>query len=268
VDKLKGRIASLKFLEAPENGSFRSLLSLGSSIVTFRSAQYPQAAEIAAAAYLSKLLTVLPGARSKPDLVILNDAHRLFRANPRPQHVNRLLSELLDASITVVLVSDQNHALSQTLRDAFPSKILSSDAWNEGVEGRWKGKNTREPILPNALVMADGHFGHQRTFIPRSFEVKASEPRKGPGVIERMPADDKLTALILEDVKRYSASTRGSLIDFLSGDYGADGVKHELDRLEAQGHIKLESKPVRSGDPMVVYTLTASGQRLLEMLSN
>jgi hypothetical protein len=267
IDKLKGRIGALKFLESAENGSFRSLLSLGSSIVSFRSAQYPQAMEVAAAAFVAKLLTMLPSARSKPDLVIMNDVHRLFRANPRPQHVNRLLGELLDASITVVLVSDQSHALSQALQDGFPSKILSSDAWNEGAEGRWKG-NSREPILPNACVIADGHFGHQRTFIPRLFEVKTSEPRKGPGVVEQMPADDKLTALILDDVRQFDASTRASLIEFLSGDYGAESVKHELDRLESQGHIKLESKPVRSGDPMLVYTLTASGQRLLEMLHN
>ena len=267
VDKLKGRIASLKYLEAPENGSFRSLLSLGSSIVTFSGAQYPQAAEIAAVAYLAKLLAVLPEAKSKPDLVILNDAHRLFRGNPRPQHANRLLSELLDASVTVVSVTDQYDALSEALRDAFPTKLLASDVWNEGVENRWKG-STREPILPNAFVFADGHFGHQRTFIPRSFEAKVSEPRKGPGVIADQPPDDKLTALILDDIKRYAASTRNSLIDFLSGEYGAESVKHELDRLEAQGHIKLESKPVRSGDPMVVYTITPSGDRLLEALSN
>jgi len=47
-----------------------------------------------------------------------------------------------------------------------------------------------------------------------------------------------------------------------------EAVKHELDRLETQGHIKLESKPVRSGDPMTVYTLTPSGERLLEAMHN
>ena len=71
--------------------------------------------------------------------------------------------------------------------------------------------------------MADGHFGHQRTFIARIFEPKRAELRKGPPVVEssRTP-DDGLTLIVLDDVKRYGASTRASLIDFLSGEYGAD----------------------------------------------
>jgi len=166
-----------------------------------------------------------------------------------------------------VLVSDRVNMLSGTAREEFPSKILSSDAWNEGVESRWK-TNVREPVLPNAFVIADAHFGHQRTFIPRLFESRTSEPRKGPGVIHLTPPDDRLTAFILGDIKQYAAATRSSLIEFLSGDYGVEAVKHELDRLETQGHIKLESKPVRSGDPMTVYTLTPSGERLLEAMHN
>ena len=268
VDKLKGRIGALKFLESTENGSFRSLLALGSSIISFKSAKYPQAAEVAVSIFVAKILAVLPGAKTGPHLVIVNDAHRLFRANPRPQHVSRLLTELLEASITLVLVSDQSRALSEMVQDAFPTKILSSDAWNEGIEGRWKA-NGRDAILPNAFVLADGHFGHQRTIIPRYFESKTSEPRKGPGVIEQKPADEELTALVLEDIGRFSAPTRVSIIEYLSGDYGTEEVKHELDRLQAQGHIKHESKPVRSGgDPMLVYSITPSGQRLLEALRN
>ena len=271
VDKLKGRVGGLKFLESAENGSFRTLLSLGSSLITFKSAMYPQATEIAAAAFLAKLLAILPTAGTKPDLIIMNDAHRLFRANPRPQHENRLLGELLDASMTVVMVSDQIHSLSQPLQNAFPVKILSSDAWNEGVESHWK-ENTREPILPNAFMIADGHFGHQRPFIARSLEVKTSEPRKGPAVLAEAQSEqpnDELTLLILTDVKRYAAPTRASLIEFLSGEYGTDSVKHELDRLHAQGHIKLESKQMRSGgDQTLMYRITESGDRLLEVLSS
>jgi hypothetical protein len=267
VEKLQGRIGGLKFLESAENGSLRSLLSLGCSLISFRSASYPQAMEVAAAAFIAKLLVLLPGAKTNPDLVIMNGAHRIFRATPRVEHANRLLTELLDSRSTFVLASDEQQFLSQSVKDSFPFKILSSDAWNEVVEDRWKG-NARDPVLPNAFVMADGHFGHQRTFIARSFEARRAELRKGPSGPEPGRAtDDGLTLIILDDVKRYGAPTRESLIDFLSGEYGADAVKRELDRLHSQGHISLQEKEVRAGGPpMLVYALTPSGETLLEAL--
>lgn len=267
VEKLQGRVAALKFLESPENGSLTSLLSLGGSLVSFSDARYPQAAEVAVAIFIAKLLSMFPGAKSKPDVLIVNDAHRIFRSNPRPQHVNRLLSELLDASVTVVLVSDQKRALNESLQDAIPVKILSSDAWNDKVESRWR-EHTHDAILPNSYAIADGHFGHQRTFIPRAFETRVSEPRKGPGVMAQMKApDNELTKLILEDIKRYDTPTPVSIVEFLSGDYGAENVKHELDRLHSQGLIRLDAKERRDGsEAMLVYALTENGSRLLEVL--
>ncbi len=178
VERLQGRIGGLKFLESAENGSLRSLLPLGGSLISFRSTSYPQAMEVAAAAFIAKLLVMLPSAKTGPDLVIMNGAHRIFRTTPRVEHANRLLTELLDSPTTFVLASDERQFLSQPVQDAFPFKIMSSDAWNEGVEARWKG-TTREPVLPNAFVMADGHFGHQRTFIARSFEARKAEAEEG-----------------------------------------------------------------------------------------
>ena len=268
VEKLQGRLAALKYLESPENGSVRSLLSLGSCIVNFGSASYPQAAELAAAVFIAKLLTMIRNSRTKPDMIVVNDVHRLFRAEPRPSHLSRLMNELLDAPVTVVLASDRKRALSGSIQDAIPVKLLSSDAWNDGFETRWKGKS-REPVLPNTCVIVDGHYGNHRTFIPRAYERKTSEPRKGPGVLAPAKApDNELTRLILEDVRRFEAATRTSIIEFLSGEYGEEGVRKELDRLHAQGLIEFDSESPRTRDDgMLVYRLTDAGARLLEVLS-
>lgn len=272
VEKLQGRIGSLKFLESAENGSVRSLMSLGGSLVSFRSASYPQAMEVAAAAFVAKLLAMMPGARTRPDLVVLNCAHRVFKSSPRVEHANRFITELLAAATTFVLVSDERQFLSPQVQDSFPFKIVSSDAWNDGVEERWKG-SSREPVLPNAYVMADGHFGHHRTVIARGYEIKIGELRKGPGVVpEDEQPDETLTLVILNDIKEYEAPTRASIIEFLSGEYGKEAVERELDRLHFGGQIALqdgeEEEGGRGGPPMLVYRLTSSGATLLEALSN
>jgi len=272
VDKLKGRIGGLKFLEGAENASFKSLLELGNCLVTFRGTKYPQAMEVAVAIFLAKLIAGLPRAKVKPDLVIINDAHRVFRAAPRPLHSNRLLTELMDSGITVVLASDQVHAISEVVLRSFSTKLLSSDVWNERTKDyRYRSTTPEfEPVLPNAMVIEDGHFGHIRSFIPRLFEERTSEPRTGPVVDERMKsADNKLTALILQDIASYEAPTRDSLLGFISAEYDPEVVKHELDRLHQQGLIELEKKAVRGGgEEMLVYSITDAGRRLLEAMGN
>jgi len=268
VDKLKGRVGSLKFLEAAENGSFMSVLPLGGSIISFGSAGYPQATEIASAIFLAKILAMLPNARVAPDIVMVTGAHRIFGALPRVQHRERLLMEMLGSRMTFILTSDQMHALSDTVQEAFPNKILSSDAWNDKVESRWR-EHSHDPILPNAFVIADGHFGHQTTFIARAFEPKFEKARTGPDPTERRPnRNDELTQVVLQDIKSYEAPTRTSIIEFASGEYGTEAVEAELDRLFADGCIKLESKEPRSGGghAMLVYTITPRGLQTLEGL--
>lgn len=265
VDKLKGRIGGLKFLESAENGSLRSLLPRGGSVISFGSAKYPQAMELSSAVFLAKLLAVLPHAPVTPEVIVLSGAHRVFRALPRVQNGERLFTELLDSPGTFVLASDQVHGLSQTVQNALPFKILSSDAWNSGV-GAWKG-SVRQPVLPNTCVIVDGHFGRERSFIPRAFEPRYSEPRTGPDATERRPAErsEELTAVILDDVARHEAPTRQSLVEFLSGEFGTEQVEREVDRLESMECIRLETKDVRKGGPpMLVYSITEKGRRILE----
>lgn len=268
VDKLKGRVGGLKFLESAENGSLRSVLSLGGCIISFGSARYPQAMEVATAAFVAKLIAVLPRAKAVPDVIIISGAHRVFRSIPAVQHGERLFSELLDCPGTFILASDQLHALSRTVQEAIPFKILSSEAWNQGVEARWKG-NGREPVLPNACVVSDGRFGREKAFIARTFEQRFAEPRTGPAATDRVPSEreDELKVLILEDVLKHEAPTRLSLIEFLSAEYGPHLVERELDRLYAMECIRLETKEVRKGGPpMLVYTITDIGRRTLEAM--
>ncbi|MDA4132403.1 MAG: hypothetical protein OK454_04665, partial [Thaumarchaeota archaeon] len=267
VDKLKGRVASLKFLEAAENGSFMSLLPIGGSIISFGTARYPQATELASAIFLAKLIAMLPHAKVAPDVVMVTGAHRIFGALPRVQHRERLLMEMLESRMTFILTSDQVHALSDTVKDAFTNKVLSSDAWNDKVETRWK-EHSHDPILPNAFAIADGHFGHQRTFIARTFEPRFAKARTGPDPTEgRAERNEELTMIILDDIKRYEAPTKTSIIEFLAGEYGTGAVESELDRLFADGCIKLESMEPGAGGggrAMLVYTITPRGLQTLE----
>ncbi|MDG6926604.1 MAG: hypothetical protein JRN09_08625 [Nitrososphaerota archaeon] len=267
VDKLKGRIGGLKFLESAENGSVRSLLSLGGSIVNFSRARYQQAAEVASAVFLAKLLAMLPGASRAPEVIIVTGAHRIFGGLPRVQHRERLLSEVLDSGAAFILASSQLHALSDSAWEAFPNKLLSSDAWNEGTGDRSR-ERPHDPILPNASVIADAHFGQLRVFIPRNFEPRFEPARTGPETTEgRRRNDDELTAIVLEDIKRYETPTRTSIIEFLSAEYGTQTVEAELDRLFAAECIKLESRDSKpGGHGMLVYTITQRGLQTLEGL--
>ncbi len=56
--------------------------------------------------------------------MIISGAHRIFRAQPKADHSNRLLAELLEPRATFVLASDERQFLSQQVQDAFPFKIL------------------------------------------------------------------------------------------------------------------------------------------------
>lgn len=265
VDKIKGRIGALKFLESAENGSLRSLLPLGGSIVSFGTAMYPQAQEVASAVFLAKLLVMLPTAKARPDIIMLTGAQRVFGGLPRVQHRERLLAEVLNSQTTFILACGQMHVLSRSVSESFPNKMLSSDAWNDKAENRWR-EHSRDPVLPNAFVIADSHYGHRRAFIARSFEARFEPARAGPQTTEGRPEkDDELRKVILEDIKQYETPTRTSIIEFLSAEYGAEAVETELDRLFAEECIRLESRESKpGGHGMLVYVITPRGLRVLE----
>lgn len=265
VDKIKGRVGALKFLESAENESLRSLLPLSGSIVSFATAIYPQVREVVPAVFLAKLLAILPRANVRPDIIMLTGAQRVFGGLPRVKHRERLLAEVLDSRMTFVLATGQMHALSQSVVESFPNKILSSDAWNNRVENRWR-EHFHDPILPNASVIVDGHYGHQRTFIARSFEARFQRAKTSPKATEGSRGrDSELMRVILEDIRRYETPTRTSIIEFLSAEFGIGAVESELDALFAEGCVKLETRESKpGGHAMLVYVITPRGLRVLE----
>jgi hypothetical protein len=268
VQKLQGRFGALKHLLTAQNGSFSNLLAFSGAVISFRNALYPQAVEVAASIYLAKLLVAMRKSTAKPDMVIINDAHRIFRGVPRLRHANRLFTELMDLPVNVVLASDQMHALNPLVLDAFHVKVFSSDEWNRIAPQR-RNAGAVEPILPSSFVIENNLFGHRKTFIARGFEHRGSEAITG-ALQETESLDEpdpKIMGLVLEEVAMYAAPTRLSLIEFLSGGYGEDTIKRQLDLLQAHGYIRLEKKEVRrGGEAMLAYGLTEKGVRQLEAL--
>ncbi|MDA4133201.1 MAG: hypothetical protein OK454_08790, partial [Thaumarchaeota archaeon] len=101
------------------------------------------------------------------------------------------------------------------------------------------------------------------------FEPKFEEARTGPDPTEdRAERNEELTMIILDDIKRYEAPTKTSIMEFLAGEYGTEAAESELDRLFADGCIKLESREpgAGGGHAMLVYTITEKGLRTLEGL--
>ncbi|HEY6283224.1 MAG TPA: hypothetical protein VIW22_04795 [Nitrososphaerales archaeon] len=129
VDKLKGRIGSLRHFDAVDDQKFARMVK-GDIIMDFHRAPYPQAAELAAALFLSKILTAAHASGNNGGFVLVTEAHRVFRASPRPAHANRLLGHLLAWPAAVVLSSDQQDSLSPLLLQTCPVRVYSSDAWH------------------------------------------------------------------------------------------------------------------------------------------
>ena len=95
VDKLNGKIGALRLFDSVDDQDFGRLMA-GSLIVDFHLAPYPQAAELAAALFLAKMLVIAHSKGRSSGFLLLTEAHRIFRASPRPAHSNRLLSHVLE----------------------------------------------------------------------------------------------------------------------------------------------------------------------------
>jgi hypothetical protein len=115
VDKLNGRIGALRLFDAVDDRDFGRLMA-GNLIVDFHLAPYPLAAELAAALFMAKMFALAHSKGSPPDLLLLTEAHRIFRASPRPTHSNRLLGHLLEWPATVALSTGQPASLSPLLQ--------------------------------------------------------------------------------------------------------------------------------------------------------
>jgi len=255
VDKLKGRIGSLRHFDAVDDQKFSRMVK-GDVILDFHRAPYPQAAELAADLFLAKLLTMAHASGDDGGFVLVTDAHRIFRASPRPANANRLLSHLLGWPAAVVMSSEQQEALSPLLLQSCPVRVYSSDAWHSQ-------HRQVETILSGTFVFHDRRNDRHETFVPRRILVKTAD--YAPAGAGKLPTPD-LTRTILEDVDRYPLSTPESIVQFIAPEFLPSDVSAALTGLENQGFLILEPKESGSGPEVFCYTLAEKGRRLLQEL--
>lgn len=258
VDKLKGRIGSLKLMETTHVEGFDELMR-GSALVGFASAPYPQAAELASGLYVAKILHLLAISEAPPDAILITAAHRLFRNLTRNQHVGRLMGHLLEVTIPLILASPLPALLNDRMVESMPVRIYSSDAWN--ARKNWK----QDAALSSSYTVCDDRSGTTTGFVPRFVKTK----RAITPVFRSAPTNKpnpELTRTILEEISRFESANRQSVVSYLTPLFLAADVGVEIDRLHSEGHLILEPKEVGSGPRILAYTVTESGRRLLEGL--
>ncbi len=255
VDKLNGKIGSLRLFDAVEDRDFGRMMD-GNIIVDFHLSPYPQAAELALALFLAKLLAMVHSRSKASGLLLITEAHRVFRAAPRPAHSNRLLSHLLGWQGTVVAASDQPLSMNPLLTQSCPVRVYSSDAWHSQP-----GKH--RTVLSGSYVLQDKRTERIQSFVPRRIPSKTADyaaARAG-----KYP-NPELTRLVLEEIDRYPLSTPESVVQFIVPEYLSGDVSAAIAGLEKQGCLILEPKDSGSGPKVFSYTLTERGRNLLKEL--
>lgn len=258
VDKLKGRIGSLKLLETTRVDAFDELMK-GRALVDFSSAPYPQAAELAAGLYLAKILHLLQDSKDHLEALMITGAHRLFRDPGRTQHSGRLMAHLLEAHVPLVVASSIPALLNDRLTESMQVRVYSSDAWNAHRE--WK----QAVAVASSFTICDDRAGTASAFVPRFVKPRRSTAPSPNRLLAT--ANPDLTKMILEEVSRFDTANRQSIVSYLTPLFLSADVGAEVDRLHSEGHLILEPKKVGSGPKILAYSLTDGGKRLLEGLS-
>lgn len=255
VDKLNGKIGSLRLFDAVDDQEF-GRLSGGNVIVDFHSAPYPQAAELASALFMAKMLAIAHAKGLDTGFLLVTDAHRVFRAVPRPVHSNRLLSHLLGWPGTAVMSSSQETHLDPLLLQSCPVRVCSSDAWHS--QPRHSGS-----VLAGVFVLRDRRSDGRLSFVPRRVPARTGE--YAPGRAGRYPSPE-LTRMLLEETGRFPLSTPESMVQYIAPEFLPADISATLASLERQGCLLVEPKDSGSGDRVFSYTLTDKGKKLLEEL--
>jgi hypothetical protein len=254
VDKLNGKIGALRLFDAVDDQSF-TRLSCGNLVLDFHLAPYPLAAELAASLFLAKILAMEHSRGPAGSVLVVTDAHRIFRGSPRPTHSNRLLTHLLDSSTPTVFSSRQQSSLNPVLVGSCSVRAYSSDAWHESRSG--------QRVLSGSMVLHDVRSERRETFIPRRIPSKTGDyAPAGAGKY----ISPELTRLVLDDVDRFPLSTPESVVQYISPEFLAADVSAVLASLERQGCLILEPKNTGSGPKVFCYTLTEKGRGLLKEL--
>jgi hypothetical protein len=255
VDKLNGRIGALRLFDAVDDQSFERLLR-GDVILDFHKAPYPQAAELASALFIAKLLAIAHAKGTDSGFLMVTEAHRIFRATPRPLHSNRLLIHLLEWPAAIVLSSSQAMHLTPLLLQSCPVRVYSSDEWHSQPR-----QSTR--ILSGTFVLHDRRSGLNQTFVARRVPVKTAD--YAPARAGTYPSPE-LAKLLLEEIDRFPLSTPESLVQYIAPEFLPADISSVLASLEKQGCVLVEPKESGSGSKVFSYTLSDKGRKLLEEL--
>lgn len=255
VDKLDGRIASLKLFDAVDDETF-DRVAKGNIVIDFHSAPYPQAAELSLALFLAKILTVSHSNPEERRLILLNEAHRVFKSSPRVQHSNRLLIHLMATNSVTAISTSQQFLLDPLILRSFHIGIYSRDAWLQHPP-------TADGIPPGPCILVDRRRDTSLSFVPRRIPSKTSEyipakPSKSP--------TEELVRTILEEVARYPLSTRDSLADYLVPQFLHSDTNSAISFLESEGCLALEPKDSGAGPRVFAYSLSETGRKRLEEL--
>ena len=283
ADELRGRFGALKSLNLiGETGAVKQMLG-GGCVASFADAESHQAAEVAAMLFIAKMLALGASGARLPDVLILNEANRVFSNLPLARHGNRLLTALLSSTTSKITVSEHMYGLDHHFIDASPVRIISSCLWNDVTAGKsplgglysphyagsrrdqFSGATQSLVLTPNMFVLQDSARGYEEVFVPRMFgrvEVtEASYPDAAP-----QKDDSHLVKQILEIASSYSEPTRGSIVSYLSSDNPREEVERVIDRLQSQGFLAVTGKDVKRDNPLHTISVTPAGYDLLRRL--
>ncbi|MDV3278016.1 MAG: hypothetical protein LYZ69_06055 [Nitrososphaerales archaeon] len=279
ADELKGKLGALRSLDVTgESGAVREMMGK-SSVASFAGAESRQAAEVALMLFIAKVLALGASGEKLPDVIVVNDANRVFSNLPLTRHGNRLLTALLASEMARMFASEDTYGLDHHFIETAPVRILSSGLWNEVGGGRASVGGLYSPqhaaqkkgsaipsaliLTPNMFVLQDSARGYEEVFVPRYFP-----PLQAEAVVEVRPAKDEnhLIKQILEAVSSYDSATRGSVVSYLSLDNPKEEIEKAIDRLQAQGYLTVAGKDVKRDGPLVSVKLTETGYKLLGSL--
>lgn len=291
VDKLKGRIGTLKWLDAADSVSASHVLGEPGGAFVNLSSGMPRSAELGAALFVAKLVSAagLKGAEVPIDFVLVSGVHRLFRPLPKSLHGNRLLTAVLGSGVPCVLVSDQGQALSSLVTAACPTKILSADAWfaselekrhgspatSPSLRGDRPSKPPPIPVLSNSYVLLHGTHGSTRPFITRPFEARSAPGSSNDGIATpgegdkpvEFEGDPALVKRVLQETGGFESPSIPSLVSYLSAEFRPEDTQKAIDDLEKRGFLRLSPKEQRSGRTILCLALTPEGLALLGRLA-
>jgi hypothetical protein len=279
ADELRGKLGALRSLSLTgEPGVVREMIRRN-SVASLDGAESHQAAEVAAMLFIAKVLAIGASGGESPDVLMVNEANRIFANLPLTRHSNRLLTALLSAGIARIFASEASYGLDHHFIETSPVKILSSGIWNELTGGKASVGGLYSPqraskkgaaqlsdliLTPNMFILQDSARGYEEVFVPRA--LASVEAERTP---EAQPQKDetKLVKRILETLASYDHATRGSVVGFLSGEDPSEEVEKAVDRLQSEGYLQVVGKNANRESPLQTFRLTSKGYDLLRSLS-